>query len=929
MEKIRQKFVNIPYVIAVFAIVLFCVLASLFYYTKQDVHVSELAFSERSAFGIGSVVPASCESGAGEGGVPHFGGDNWGTCGAAISTSLSWNPSTVYRGQVSTITWNSWPTNQIANCQFYNGFDASSYALPLSGNSSAVQLTVGTFNFAFSCWGGSGQFSQVWAPLTILPNDIPVVNAGPDIILTNGGPLIIDGQGYSTTSPIGATASDSDDAVLTFRWTLVSSVFQNPGTPVTLPVYIIGGGPITAPSGSIMNPIFANLRTPGSDVTYTFRLTVTDSRGASVSDDVQVFWRGSRGPAVNAGGDRAVALPATTQTASGANAWSSVSSGATAWWQLISKPIGAPDPVINPLPAGGSVYAVGSSPVNITTAQRTISTNFENLTTVGTYKFRLRAQLVSPIDGLTYTDVDDMEVVVTAAGTPPCAGTIISSCSLPTTNPGVMVGGTCQAPNNVGGYCAYKCNTDGTWMNGAPSVNSCYGGFPEPSAGDSKVIVLPVTSTTTTNASVRPASSLSYPSYCYSSTEEMASYWDENQWAWVSAPTGNYVYPTFGTVWPSTFYAPCAPSYAVPKAWSYQWENVEKPSGAPNPIFSTGGSITNMTNTTATYHVANSVNTTISNLTVPGIYRFALKAANGHNLTPLVDSAFLRVTVYDAYCPASTISECSLAITTSDTITNGICTAPGQSCSYRCGTGGVWDPTPISNSCVPPQSPCSPTTVSNCSLPSTNVGSSAGSCAVGYSGACSYQCASGSAWNTTSGFTNNCVLVSGDLSADDETPDYGVPVTLNWTTTGVTSCTVTGNGQTWNTTTGNNQLTNPILNDTTFILTCDGVVRDSVPIDVDNGISLTVDERIVETGTDVTLTWETTVTDEALCTLTGTGINVNPMSPALAPNNQGTTVVQVNGRSTYILSCPDPANPVGPRLNTTRIVEVIGKGIET
>ncbi len=68
------------------------------------------------------------------------------------------------------------------------------------------------------------------------------------------------------------------------------------------------------------------------------------------------------------------------------------------------------------------------------------------------------------------------------------------------------------------------------------------------------------------------------------------------------------------------------------------------------------------------------------------------------------------------------------------------------------------DPVSATVSCP---APCAPATINNCSLPATNSGSSAGSCASGYTGSCSYSCSSGT-WTQSS---NSCVIATYTITA--------------------------------------------------------------------------------------------------------------------------------------------------------------------
>jgi hypothetical protein len=93
-----------------------------------------------------------------------------------------------------------------------------------------------------------------------MPNQLPNVNAGPDLDIT----LPTDG-----VSVVGASASDPDGFITSVDWTRVSG-------PMT---YNIVGG-------DTMRPDFSGLSNSGN---YTFRLTVTDNSGASRSDDLNVM----------------------------------------------------------------------------------------------------------------------------------------------------------------------------------------------------------------------------------------------------------------------------------------------------------------------------------------------------------------------------------------------------------------------------------------------------------------------------------------------------------------------------------------------------------------------------------------------------------------------------------------------------------------
>ena len=118
---------------------------------------------------------------------------------------------------------------------------------------------------------------------------------------------------------------------------------------------------------------------------------------------------------------------------------------------------------------------------------------------------------------------------------------------------------------------------------------------------------------------------------------------------------------------------------------------------------------------------------------------------------------------FAAECAAATVAHCALDRADSGATVSGACTAGyNGSCRYAC-NNGAWSEE--SNSCTPKR--CPQATKDDCTLPQTASGSSAGSCAAGYSGACRFACSLGE-WTETSnscapapcprGTVNSCVL---------------------------------------------------------------------------------------------------------------------------------------------------------------------------
>jgi hypothetical protein len=118
-----------------------------------------------------------------------------------------------------------------------------------------------------------------------------------------------------------------------------------------------------------------------------------------------------------------------------------------------------------------------------------------------------------------------------------------------------------------------------------------------------------------------------------------------------------------------------------------------------------------------------------------------------------------------APCAAGTVNNCTLPTTNSGNSDAGTCPAGDTgSCSFSC-SNGTW--TQITDSCAP--APCAAGTVNNCTLTTTNYGSSdTGTCAAGYTGSCSFACTNGGTWTQitdtcapapcAAGTVNNCTL---------------------------------------------------------------------------------------------------------------------------------------------------------------------------
>jgi hypothetical protein len=117
---------------------------------------------------------------------------------------------------------------------------------------------VRTYTFQLTVNDGQGGSHSDSITVTVTPSNYPpVANAGPDQGALYSANVLLDGSG----------SSDPDGDPLTYLWMQLS------GTPVTL----------VNPSTSM-----ATFTAPATDATLQFRLTVTDTSGASRNDSIKI-----------------------------------------------------------------------------------------------------------------------------------------------------------------------------------------------------------------------------------------------------------------------------------------------------------------------------------------------------------------------------------------------------------------------------------------------------------------------------------------------------------------------------------------------------------------------------------------------------------------------------------------------------------------
>jgi hypothetical protein len=218
----------------------------------------------------------------------------------------------------------------------------------------ASSLTAGTYTFRLKATDDKGAYSNDDVKVVITASTAPVVSAGADKTLTLPTNSIY----------IQGTASDAD-GIASYSWAKIS-------------------GGAASLSGQTTSKLRAYNLVAG---TYTFRLTVKDTKGASKYDDVKVVVLSATttnaAPVANAGANRTITLPTSSVTIAGSAKDSDGTIASYKWTQY-----------------GGAATTIASS----TSPTCTVSG-----LKAGSYYFRLT---VKDNDGAT--DFDNMLVTVSS-----------------------------------------------------------------------------------------------------------------------------------------------------------------------------------------------------------------------------------------------------------------------------------------------------------------------------------------------------------------------------------------------------------------------------------------------------------------------------------------------------------------------------------
>ena len=227
---------------------------------------------------------------------------------------------------------------------------------PGAASTTITDLSAGSYTFKLTVTDDKGATASDNVNITVNsttpPNQPPTVNAGADQTTT------------STSVTVSGIGSDPDGSIDSYVWSKVSG----------------SGGTITSPGA-------ASTTITGLSVgTYTFKLTVTDDKGATASDNVNITVNSpppqpNQPPSANAGPDQTINFPNLSVTLSG--------SGSDPDGTIVSY-------------AWSKVSGIGG----VITSPNTASTTVTGLV-VGIYRFRL---IVTDDKGAT--SFDDVTITV-------------------------------------------------------------------------------------------------------------------------------------------------------------------------------------------------------------------------------------------------------------------------------------------------------------------------------------------------------------------------------------------------------------------------------------------------------------------------------------------------------------------------------------
>ncbi|ANE52968.1 PKD domain-containing protein [Flavisolibacter tropicus] len=220
---------------------------------------------------------------------------------ATLNGSLSSDPD----GTIAVYKW-----SQVSGPAQFTIADASAASTTVSN------LAVGIYTFRLTVTDNKGATAtdDVVISVTDALNKGPVAHAGSDITVVLPA---------SSVSLNGSASNDPDGTIASYQWTEVSGPSQAS--------IVSAGGVTTAVNGLVKGA-------------YTFRVQVSDNKGAIATDEVVVTVTDvvNRGPVANAGADQAITLPMSSVTLNASGSYDpDGSSGGTIvsyLWTKISGP---------------------------------------------------------------------------------------------------------------------------------------------------------------------------------------------------------------------------------------------------------------------------------------------------------------------------------------------------------------------------------------------------------------------------------------------------------------------------------------------------------------------------------------------------------------------------------------------------------------
>jgi gliding motility-associated-like protein len=353
---------------------------------------------------------------------------------------------------------------------------------------SLADMVEGTYVFRLTVTDNGGLTGQDDVSVHVIPasvNATPTANAGPDKILTlPTNSLNITGSG-----------SDPDGSIITYSWTKVSG-----------------------PDAVLSNTASATVSISGLvEGIYTFRLTVTDDKGATASDDVNVTVNAesvNQAPMANAGPDKTINLPTNTTTLSGSG--SDPDGSITSYlWTKVSGPSvtlsGANNPTVSlsDLVEGSYVFRLtvtdnggltGRDDAHVTVLAQTVNQ-------VPTANAGADKTITLPTNSVTlFGSASDPDGTITSYLWTQISGpaATLDNANMATLSVSSMVSGTYVFQLTVSDDKGATGSDQVTVTVNAESVNQ----LPTANAGPDKVITLPTSSATLTGSGSDPDGSI-------------------------------------------------------------------------------------------------------------------------------------------------------------------------------------------------------------------------------------------------------------------------------------------------------------------------------------------------------------------------------------------------------------------------------------